>query len=64
MYMITFDLMLSAKAQIRVDIKQNMFEFRTFFTARKSQSYGSEKRVPGYLARLRHHSRRDDKAMK
>ena len=29
MYMITFDLMLSAHAQIRVDIKQNMFEFRT-----------------------------------
>ena len=29
MYMITFDLMLNAQDQIRVDIKQNMFEFRT-----------------------------------
>ena len=32
MYMITFDLMLSAQAQIRVDIKHNMFEFQTFFS--------------------------------
>ena len=31
MCMITFDLMLSAQAQIRVDIKQNMFEFRASF---------------------------------
>ena len=31
MCMITFDLMLSAQAQIKVDIKQNMFEFRTSF---------------------------------
>ena len=30
MYMITFDIMLSAQTQIRVDIKQNVFEFRTF----------------------------------
>ena len=31
MYMITFDLMLGAQVQIRVGIKQNMFEFRTSF---------------------------------
>ena len=31
MYMITVDLMLSAQVQIRVDILQNMFEFRTTF---------------------------------
>ena len=31
MYMITFDLMLSAQVPIRIDIKQNMFEFRTSF---------------------------------
>ena len=31
MYMITFDLMLSEQAQIRVDIKQNVYEFRTSF---------------------------------
>ena len=31
MYMITLDLVLSAQAQIRVDIKQNVFEFRTSF---------------------------------
>ena len=29
--MITFGLMLSAQDQIKVDIKQNMFEFRTSF---------------------------------
>ena len=31
MHMIPFDLMLGAHAQIRVDIKQNMLEFRTSF---------------------------------
>ena len=31
MYKITFDLMLIAHAQIRVNIKRNMFEFRTLF---------------------------------
>ena len=31
MLLITFDLMMSAYAQIRADIKQNMIEFRTSF---------------------------------
>ena len=31
MYMVTSDLMLSAQAEIRADIKQNMCEFRTSF---------------------------------
>ena len=31
MYRITCDLMLIAHAQIRVDIKQSIFEFRTSF---------------------------------
>ena len=31
MCMITLDLLLSAQAHIKVDIKQNMFEFRTSF---------------------------------
>ena len=31
MCMVTFDLVVSAQAQTRVDIKQNVFEFRTSF---------------------------------
>ena len=31
MYMITFDLMLTAQAEMRKDIKQIMLEFRTSF---------------------------------
>ena len=31
MYMVTFDVMLSAQFQIMVDIKRNVFEFRTSF---------------------------------
>ena len=63
MHMITFDLMLNEQDQIRVDIKQNMFEFRTSLK-KESMLRLWITRVPGYLARLKHRSRWDNKAMK